>query len=199
MYLTPKQLRILEFIQDWRDEQGVSPTLEEMAEEFEVTKITIFEHLNQLEQKGAIRREKFRARSIEVLTPPPTRRRSSVPLLGTIRAGAPLESVVSEDTLNVEQTLSLERNCYALKVSGNSMIDDHIQDGDYVMVEKRNSAENGDTVVAVLDNGEATLKRFYRESGRVRLQPANEAMEPIFARDVKIQGVVVGLLRRFGR
>ena len=198
MYLTPKQLRILEFIQDRREEQGVSPTLEEMAESFEVTKITIFEHLNQLEEKGAIQREKFRARSIEVLVPPPTRRRNSVPLLGTIRAGAPLESVISEDTLNVEQVLSLERNCYALRVSGNSMIDDHIQDGDYVMVEKRDSAENGDTVVAVLANGEATLKRFYRERGRIRLQPANETMKPIVTRDVNIQGVVVGLLRRFG-
>ena len=198
MYFTQKQLKILEFVHQWREDNGVSPTLEELAGHFRVTKITVYEHLNQLERKGAIQRTKYRARSIEILIDPPTRRRRfSIPLQGSIRAGAPLETIETEDTLNLDQVFPLERDCYALRVRGDSMVEDHIQDGDYVMVERRRRAENGDTVVAVLDNGEATLKRYYRERGRVRLQPANEAMKPIYARNVEIRGVVVGLLRRF--
>jgi len=198
VYFTEKQLNILEFIQEWREEKGISPTLEEMAVQFQVTKITIYEHLNQLERKGAIRRAKFRARSIEVLTPPPTKRkRFSLPLQGSIRAGSPLDTVETEDTLNLDEVFPVDKACFALRVQGNSMIEDHIQDGDYVMVEKRDTAGNGDTVVAVLENGEATLKRYYRERGRIRLQPSNSEMLPIYARKVEIRGVVVGLLRRF--
>jgi repressor LexA len=198
VYYTEKQLRILEFIQQWREEKGISPTLEEMATHFSVTKITIYEHLNQLERKGAIRRAKFRARSIEILTPPPLRRRRlSLPLKGTIRAGAPLETVETDDNLNLDEVFPLDRSCFVLRVRGNSMVEDHIQDGDYVMVESRQNANNGDTVVAVLENGEATLKRYYRERGRIRLQPANEKMDPIYARRVEIRGVVVGLVRKF--
>lgn len=198
MYFTRKQLRILEFIQDWREENGVSPTLEEMASRFNVTKITIHEHLNQLERKGAIRRTKYRARSVEVLVPPPVkRRRLSIPLLGTIRAGQPLETVETDDSLDIDEVFPLGESCFALRVQGNSMVDDHIKDGDYVIVEKRATANNGDTVVALIDNGEATLKRYYKESGRVRLQPANGKMKPIYVRNVEIRGVVVGLVRRF--
>ncbi len=198
VFFTEKQLRILEFIQRFQDERGVSPTLEEMATHFGVTKITIYEHLNQLEKKGAITRTKYRARSIEIVVPPPSRRkRFAVPLQGSIRAGAPLESVATEDVLNLDEVLRLDGDCFALRVQGNSMDGDQIRNGDYVMVERRTTAENGDTVVAVLENGEATLKRYYRERGRIRLQPANSDMKPIFARKVEIRGVVVGLVRRF--
>ncbi|MBI4586875.1 MAG: repressor LexA [Planctomycetes bacterium] len=198
MYFTPKQLNLLEFIQNWQEENGLSPTLEEMACHFKVTKITIYEHLNQLEKKGAIQREKFRARSVQIKTPlPKKRRRNSLPLLGSIRAGSPLEAVETKDTLDLDQVFPLGSNCFALRVQGNSMVDDHIQDGDFVIVENRNGAANGDTVVAVLDTGEATLKRYYRERGRIRLQPANGGMAPILARKVEIRGVVVGLLRKY--
>jgi repressor LexA len=198
VYFTKKQLSILEFIQQWRDERGVSPTLEEMAGEFKVTKITIYEHLNQLEKKSAIRRTKFRARSIEILTPPPRKSRSDgMPLLGSISAGEPLLAVESEETLCLDTVFPLDSRCFALQVQGNSMAEDQIRNGDYVIVENRVSAEDGDTVVAVLDNGDATLKKYYREGNRIRLQPANADMAPIYADRVEIRGVVVGLLRRY--
>lgn len=198
MYFTKKQLSILEFIQQWRDEKGVSPTLEEMAGAFNVTKITIYEHLNQLEKKGAIRRTKFRARSIEILTPPPRKSRSDgMPLLGRISAGQPLLVDESEETLRLDTVFPLDKRCFALQVHGNSMAGDQIRNGDYVIVENRDSANDGDTVVAVLGNGDATLKKFYREDDRIRLQPASHDMEPIYADNVEIRGVVVGLLRNY--
>lgn len=197
MYLTKKQLDILDFIWNWRETKRVSPTLEEMARHFGVTKITIYEHLNQLEKKGAIRRSKFRARSIEVLTPPPQRQKpDSLPLLGSIRAGAPLQTESARGTLRLNDVFPLENNCYALKVQGDSM-GERILDGDYVVVEDRDTAEDGETVVAVLENGEATLKKYFREGNRVRLQPERDDMEPIYTDSVEIRGVVVGLLRRF--
>ena len=197
MYLTKKQLSILEFVQEWRDERGIAPTLEEMADFFSVTKITIYEHLNQLEKKGAIRRTKFRARSIEILSPPPPKKRrsQSLPLLGNIRAGSPLQTTASQETLKLDEVFPLDANCFALRVQGDSMVDDHIQDGDFVIVENRGNAKNGDTVVALLDDGVATLKKYYQENGHFRLQPANEEMNPIFATNVEIRGVVVGLVR----
>jgi repressor LexA len=205
MYFTKKQLHILEFICRWREEKGVSPTLEEMATHFGVTKITIFEHLNQLEKKGAIRRDKFRARSIEVLEPPPTRRAAldALPLLGFVQAGAGAPAAVPPsaqraDTLCLADLFPLEGNCFALRVQGDSM-GENILDGDYVVVEGKETAQDGDAVVAVLENGEATLKRYFREPDRVRLQPDNPARDPIYARNVQIRGVVVGLLRRFKR
>lgn len=204
MYLTKKQLDILEFIQDWREEQGVSPTLEEMADHFKVTKITIYEHLNQLEKKGAIRRAKFRARSIEIITPPPRRKgRDALPLLGSIQASFPsttAEPVTSTDrdrpSLKLNDLFPLESNCYALQVQGDSMRDE-VRDGDYVIVESRDYATDGDIVVAVLEGGAATLKKYYREGDRVRLEPANSDLEPQVFDQVEIRGVVVGLVRKF--
>jgi len=188
----------MEFIQGYRSEKGISPTMEEIAAKFGVTKITIYEHLNQLERKGALRREKFRARSIEPLVSVEERHgRFVVPLAGKIEAGAPLDNGNGDGTLDLTAILPITKQCFALRVQGDSMIDDHIRDGDYVIVERRSQAQNGDTVVAVLPDGRATLKRYYREKSRVRLQPANRAHKSMYAREVEVRGVVIGLLRNF--
>ena len=198
MYFTEKQLRIMEFIQQFRAERGISPTLEEIAKNFGVTKITIYEHINQLERKGAIRREKFRARSIEIMAPVEERvARFSVPLMGNLREGLPIEATEDREDLNLSDVLPLGKRCFALRVRGDSMAEEHIADGDYVIVEKRESAENGDVVVAILENGEATLKRFFREKNRISLQSTNGGMKSITPRSAEIRGIVVGVLRRF--
>ena len=198
MYFTEKQLRIMEFIQQFRAERGISPTLEEIAKNFGVTKITIYEHINQLERKGAIRREKFRARSIEIMAPVEERvARYSVPLMGNLREGLPIEATEDREDLNLSDVLPLGKRCFALRVRGDSMAEEHIADGDYVIVEKRESAENGDVVVAILENGEATLKRFFREKNRISLQSTNGGMKSITPRSAEIRGIVVGVLRRF--
>jgi repressor LexA len=198
MYFTEKQLKIMEFIQHFRAERGISPTLEEIAKHFGVTKITIYEHINQLERKGAIKREKFRARSIEILSPVEERTpRFSLPLVGNLTEGAPLEAMDGGESLNLNDIVPLASRCYALRVRGEALAQDHITDGDYVIVERREDAENGEIVLAILENGEATLKKFYREKNRIRLQSANGSMKSIYPRTAEIRGVVIGVLRRF--
>jgi repressor LexA len=198
MYFTEKQLRIMEFIQKFRADRGISPTLEEIAKHFGVTKITIYEHINQLERKGAIKREKFRARSIEILSPVEERSsRFQLPLVGQLREGSPLEAVADSENLNLSDLVPVEKRCYALRVRGDALAQDHITEGDYVIVERRDDAENGDIVVAILDTGEATLKKFFREKNRVRLQSSNGALKTIYPKSVEIRGVVIGVLRRF--
>ena len=154
--------------------------------------------LNLIE-KGLMKRGWNRSRSIEVLEgkePEPVR---ELPLMGYIAAGTPLEAVLDPTTIALPWTEAGARNLYVLQVKGQSMIDDHIEDGDFVIIEERKTANNGETVVALLDGNEATLKRYYRENGHVRLQPANPTMEPIIVRDgeFKIQGIVVGILRKY--
>ncbi|MBI4606345.1 MAG: repressor LexA [Planctomycetes bacterium] len=198
MYFTEKQLRIMEFIQQFRAERGISPTLEEIAKNFGVTKITIYEHINQLERKGAIKREKFRARSIEILVPVEERTsRYTVPLMGNLREGLPIEATQDREDLNLCDLIPLGARCYVLRVRGNSMLDDHIADGDYVIIEKRDEVLSGETVVAVLENGEATLKRFYRDKNKVRLQSINGGMKAFYPKTAEIRGVVIGVLRRY--
>jgi repressor LexA len=198
MYFTEKQLRIMEFIQQFRAERGISPTLEEIAKHFGVTKITIYEHINQLERKGAIKREKFRARSIEILVPVEERGgRFSLPLMGNLRDGLPLEATEERENLNLAEFLPQGKRCFALRVRGDSMAQDHIADGDYVIVEKRESAENGETVVAVLENGEVTIKRYYKDKARIVLQSPNGGNASFLPKSAEIRGVVVGVVRRF--
>lgn len=198
MYFTEKQLRIMEFVQQFRTERGISPTLEEIAKNFGVTKITIYEHINQLERKGAIKREKFRARSIEILVPVEERgSRFAMPLMGNLRDGQPIEATQDREDLNLSELLPMSKKCYALRVRGNSMADDHIADGDYVIIEKRDDVSNGETVVAVLENGEATIKKFFRDKNKIRLTSCNGSMKSIFPKSAEIRGVVVGVLRRF--
>ena len=188
----------MEFIQQFRTERGISPTLEEIAKNFSVTKITIYEHINQLERKGAIRREKFRARSIEILIPVEERAtRYTLPLMGNLRDGAPIEAMNEREDLNLSRLLPLGRRCYALRVRGNSMTTHHIADGDYVIVERRDAVEDGDTVVAILDGGEATIKQFFKDKDKVRLQSTNGAATSIYPKAAEIRGVVLGVFRQF--
>lgn len=199
--LTVKQIRVLRYFRDYRTDRGISPTLEEAAVALGVSKITIFEHLNQLAAKGAIHRDKAKARSVSILHDPDAGQdaetRTSLPILGAIAAGCPIEAVEEREEVEISDLIPTGDGTYLLRVRGKSMVDDHIDDGDLVVVERRETANNGDIVVAILDDEEATLKRFYREKNRIRLQPANPNMEPIYVDSVKIRGVVRGVIRRF--
>ena len=198
MYFTEKQLRIMEFIQQFREERGISPTLDEIASNFGVTKITVYEHVNQLERKGALKREKFRARSIELLAPVEERKaRYSMPLMGNFREGLPIEATEEREDLNISEMLPYGRNFFALRVRGNELTNDHLTDGDLIIAEKRELVDNGDVVVAVLNGGKACLKKFYREENQIRLQSPNGSMESELVAHADIRGVVVGILRRF--
>ena len=197
MRLTPKQLRLVNFIRDFTAEHGYAPTLEEMAREFGVSKITVFEHVQKLKRRGALRHTRRRARSVEVDEAALRDRPTALLLVGTIAAGRPLEALEVHETIDVNELLGATGDTFMLRVRGESMIDEHIRDGDYVIVQRRVTARNGETVVALLPDGDATLKKFYREPGRIRLQPANPDLEPIYVPDVAIQGVVIGVLRKY--
>ena len=198
MYFTEKQLRIMEFIQQFREERGISPTLDEIASNFGVTKITVYEHVNQLERKGALKREKFRARSIELLAPVEERKaRYSMPLMGNFREGLPIEATEEREDLNISEMLPYGRNFFALRVRGDELANDHLTDGDLIIAEKRETVDDGDVVVAVLNGGKACLKKLYREEGQIRLQSPNGSMESEMVSHADIRGVVVGVLRRF--
>ncbi|HMN95951.1 MAG TPA: transcriptional repressor LexA [Phycisphaerales bacterium] len=214
MNLTPKQLRILQLIREWRVTRGYSPTMQELADALGVCKVTIFEHLDALQRKGAVRRDKNKARSLSIaegLPIPDEATPLSFPLVGRIAAGVPIEKYEQNDQLRLEELFGprLMRGAangghgngsptFALRVEGDSMRDEGILDGDYVLVERRETARNGERVVALIGEGETTLKRFYREpDGRIRLQPANDSFVPIIVDDCRIQGVVVGVLRRY--
>ncbi len=201
MNYTPKQLQILKLIHQFQQEHGYSPTYAELAKQLNVSTITVFEHLQALERKNAIRRRRHEARSVEIIEPNFLREHAiqkNLVVKGTIAAGLPIEAV--EDAASEEMPLADVFNCkpnsFMLRVKGDSMIDDHIMDGDLIIVEGRDTADNGEIVVALDDNGQATLKRFYRENGKVRLQPSNPAMAPIIVDNCKIQGVFKGLIRR---
>lgn len=196
--LTPRQLEILTLIRDHRKTKGYSPTLQAIADVLGVSKITVFEHVEALVRKGLLIRHRNRARSLEPTASArfPDERPTLLPLVGRIAAGRPLEAVETPEQVDLETIFTSRHPVRTLKVVGDSMIEDHIRDGDLVVYEERNNPRNGDTVVAVLPDGDATLKRFYREKNRIRLQPANEAYEPIFTKEVDIQGIVIGVLRR---
>jgi repressor LexA len=200
-YLTERQRDILQFIRDHRRKTGVAPTHREICEAFGYSSYgTVYKHLSLLEKKGLIRRDANQKRGVELVEPETSSDESmrQLPFFGYIAAGRPLEVVPSDDTIAVPDHLTSRGENYVLKVRGDSMIEDGIHDGDFVIISPRTVAETGEMVVANVA-GEVTLKRFYRERNRVRLQPANSGMAPIYAlpEDVAIQGVVVGLMRRF--
>ena len=177
--------------------------MQELADQLGTSKVTIFEHVGALEKKRVLRRDKHKARSLEIVADeklPDEERATKLPLLGNIAAGSPIEAIENREELDLEQMFHSRNGVYVLKVRGDSMIEDHLCDGDYVVIERRESARNGEQVVALLDTGEATLKRFYKESGnRIRLQPANSTMEPrvVDADRCRVQGVVIGVLRSY--
>jgi len=200
-YLTERQRDILDFIRKHTRSKGVAPTHREICEAFGYSSYgTVYKHLTLLEKKGLIRRDSNQKRGVELVEDDPTPASGvrELPLLGHIAAGLPLEVMQSEEMISVPDTLTSRGENFVLKVRGDSMVDDGVLDGDFVIIEQRATAHNGEMVVAMVA-GEVTLKRFYKENNRVRLQPANEHMAPIYARaeDVVIQGVVVGLMRRF--
>jgi repressor LexA len=198
--VTPRQMDVLKFIRDYRARRGYSPTMQEIGDYLGLSKVTVFEHVGALERKGLLQRgPKHKARSLLVsdeVVFPDASRPTLVPLVGRIAAGAPLEAIQNDQALDLEEVFSRPEERFCLRVVGDSMIGEHIRDGDYVLCARRQEARNGETVVALLDNGEATLKKFYRERGRVRLQPANPDFAPIYADNVQVQGVVIGLIRR---
>jgi repressor LexA len=200
---TPKQLKILIVIRDFRVRNGYSPTMQELADQLSVSKVTIFEHVEALEKKGLILRARNKARSLEVspeVKLPDESKATSYPIVGTIAAGQPIEAIENRETLELDNLFNTRHGTYVLRVKGNSMIEDHIADGDFVIIERREQARDGEIVVALLDDGQATLKRYFKERGRVRLQPANASMAPIYVdKDIKIQGVLIGVLRTYPR
>ncbi len=202
MPLTKRQSEILDYLRDHIEAQGYAPSFEEIAERFGFQSLaTVHEHLTNLERKGYIRRSYNESRSIEVLPPRGTAKATEVPLLGRVAAGLPIESLMHDETIAVPDGMLPRRGPnFALRVSGHSMIEEHICDGDYVVVHGRQEAENGEMVIALVNGAEATVKKFYREPGGwIRLQPANTTMQPLRyqERDVLIQGVVVGVIRKY--
>ena len=197
--LTPRQLEILRLIHTFRDRHGYSPTMQELGDRLGLTKVTVFEHVGALERKGLlVRGAKHKARSLRVRDgfEFPDAPAAGLPLVGRIAAGAPIEAIENPETLDLEGMFDRGDGTFVLEVAGDSMSDEHIRDGDYVVCRKTNTARNGDVVVALIEDGEATLKTFYREGDRVRLQPANEKYEPIYPAQIEIQGVVIGVIRR---
>ena len=196
--VTPRQLEILRLIRDFRHRNGYSPTMQEIGDQLGLTKVTVFEHVAALEKKGLlVRGPKHKARSLQV-SPDfefPDERRTLLPLSGQIAAGMPIEAVEDRQTFDLEELLDRPGELFVLRVNGDSMIDEQIRDGDYVICQHRSTPRNGETVVALLADGEATLKKFYREKNRIRLQPANPDFKPIYPKQLDIQGVVVGVVR----
>ena len=207
MALTKKQRQILDFVETFVETNGYSPSYEEIADHFGYNSLaTVHEHLTNLEQKGFLRKNYNKSRSLEVVRADLHAPALELPLLGTVAAGLPLEVTDQpEETLTVPHDMVRRGNNYVLRVRGDSMIDEQIRDGDYIIVNSRQTAENGEMVVALVADGSpgggsATVKKFYREpGGRVRLQPANPTMQPMFfpAADVQIQGIVVGVIRKY--
>jgi len=200
--LYQKQRLILDYIKQYIKKYGHSPTLAEIAQAIGVRSLaTVHEHLQSLVRKGVIRRYEGVVRGIEVLEKKigETLAGVEVPILGFIAAGEPIETYTDpEATLQIAPfLLSGNRRSYVLQVKGQSMIEEGILDGDYVVVEEQETANNGEIVVALLEGGIATLKRFYKEKDHVRLEPANATMRPIIAKSVKIQGKVVGVIRKY--
>ncbi|OGE31880.1 repressor LexA [Candidatus Daviesbacteria bacterium RIFCSPHIGHO2_01_FULL_44_29] len=198
-----RQKQILDFIKQYIGKYGYSPTLGEIAESIGVSSLaTVHEHLQALITKGLIKKFEGAVRGIELLDQKISDRLRDIelPVLGFIAAGQPIMAYTDPDaTISVSpHLLSGKKRSYVLQVKGESMIEDGILDGDYVVIEEQNTAVDGDIVVALLDNGLATLKRFYKELNRIRLEPANSKMQPIYATDVQIQGKCVAVIRRFG-
>ncbi|MEJ2217219.1 MAG: transcriptional repressor LexA [Gemmatimonadota bacterium] len=203
MPLTKRQKEILDFVKQFLEENGYSPSFEEIARHFHYSSLaTVHEHLENLRQKGFIRKSYNESRSIELI---PTGIRTSaveLPLMGAVAAGLPIEAIRDNETVSVpDDFLRRTGSHYVLRVRGDSMIDEQIRDGDYIVVNARPTAENGEMVVALVDGDSATVKKLYREpNGQIRLQPANPGMKPMIyaANRVLVQGVVVGVLRRYG-
>jgi repressor LexA len=200
MALTRRQREIYDFIRSFVADRGYSPSLEEIGAHFNLSSVaTVHKHVQHLVEKGFLRKAWNRSRSVEPLEPPSSGT-VSLPLLGVVAAGTPIEAIEDAQSFEVPADLVPRGGrSYVLRVRGDSMIDEQIRDGDYVVVENRSDAADGETVVALIRGEETTLKKLYRQGPTVRLQPANAKMEPLAipAQDLEIQGVVCGLVRRY--
>ncbi|MEZ4414872.1 MAG: transcriptional repressor LexA [Gemmatimonadota bacterium] len=202
MPLTKRQKEILDYIESFIDESGYAPSFEEIAEAFGYASLaTVHEHLSNLERKGYIRKAYNESRSLEVVREDEYNSAIELPLLGAVAAGLPIEAVTDHERLSVPvDMIRRGKENYVLRVEGNSMIDEQIRDGDYIVVSSQQTAADGEMVVALVGGDSVTVKKLYREPGnRIRLQPANETMQPIVvsAEDVAVQGVVVGVIRKY--
>ncbi len=206
MAITKRQRQIYDFISEFVQKNGYSPSFEEIGAGMGLNSLaTVHKHISNLEKKGLLTRDYNRSRSIDLL-PPKGRLKQSMavnttmvlPLLGRIAAGQPIEAVANPETISLADFVR-SKEVFVLEVRGDSMQDEHIMDGDYVLVEKARTAHNGDIVVALVDGTDATLKRFFHEGDNIRLQPSNAAMKPIIvpAGSVQIQGRVIGVLRKY--
>jgi len=203
MPLTKRQRQILDYLQGYQGAHGYAPSFEEIAEQFNYNSLaTVHEHLTNLERKGYIKRSYNESRAIEILPSEVFAPSVELPLLGAVAAGTAIEHTTPGETVAVpEDFVRRGGSHYVLRVRGNSMVDDHIADGDLVVINQRQSADNGEMVIAMLNGHAATVKRYFRErDGRIRLQPANETLAPMYfdrTDDIRIEGVVVGVMRRY--
>ena len=206
MAITKRQRQVYDFIADFVERQGYSPSFEEIGEGLGLSSLaTVHKHITNLEKKGLLNRDYNRSRSIDLL-PPRGRLKQAMsvqtgmvlPLMGRIAAGQPIEAVERPESISLADFVR-SKEVFVLEVRGDSMQDEHILSGDYVLVEKAKTAHNGDIVVALVEGSETTLKRFYREGDKIRLQPSNSKMKPILvaAAEVEIQGRVIGVLRKY--
>jgi repressor LexA len=199
--MTRRQKEILDFIAKYIEKRGYAPTIEEIGGHFDLASLaTVHKHLTNLQKKGLIKREWNRSRALELVPAEVAVRAVELPLLGRVAAGTPIEAIETRETVHVPEAMVGRKETYVLQVKGESMIDEQIRDGDYVIVENRKNARDGEMVIALLSGDSVTLKKLYRErGGKIRLQPANTRMKPLVvdASDVRIQGVVVGVLRKY--
>jgi repressor LexA len=201
VHLTRRQKEILDFLARHIERKGYAPTIEEIGEQFGLSSLaTVHKHLTNLQQKGLIKRAWNRSRALELVPTEVIVRALQLPLLGRVAAGTPIEAVQSTETIFVPEDMVGRKDTYVLQVKGDSMIDEQIRDGDYVIVENRRSARDGEMVIALVERDNVTLKKLYWEAGgKVRLQPANARMKPIYVdqADLRVQGVVIGVLRKY--
>jgi repressor LexA len=201
MYVTRRQKEILDFLDRHIAKKGYAPTIEEIGEHFGLSSLaTVHKHLTNLQSKGLIKRDWNRSRALELVPAQVAVQAVELPLLGRVAAGSPIEAITASETIFVPQDMVGRRDTYVLQVKGDSMIDEQIRDGDFVIVENRRHANDGEMVIALVDGDSATLKKLYREGGgKVRLQPANAQVKPIVLDQdrLRIQGVVIGVLRKY--
>jgi repressor LexA len=208
--LTPRQLQLLQMVARFQENRCYSPTLAEMASELNISRSTIFEHLTELRRKGLLSGYQNKARSLKVSSqgqellselsgqssPTHSTEVKGIPLAGSVAAGVPVEAVENVELLSLSSAFGSGDDIFALEVTGNSMIDEDIRQGDYVICRRSRIAEDGQLVIAIVDDQNATLKRFYKERNRARLQPANDDYQPIYTDNCRIEAIVIGLLRR---
>ena len=209
--LTPRQLQLLQMVARFQENRCYSPTLAEMASELNISRSTVYEHLAELRKKGLLSGYQNKARSLKVSlqgqellnelseqsSPTYATEVEGIPLAGSVAAGVPVEAIENVESLSLSSTFGSGDDIFALEVSGDSMIDENIHQGDYVICRRSRAARNGQLVVAIVDDENATLKRFYKEKGRIRLQPANDDYQPIYTDNCRIEAVVIGLIRKF--